>query len=676
MMRHRFGIRALGKLLAPRFLGLAAAGVLAAASAGNAAADGFTITQPIAGRALAACTGITMSGGTIDSAGLSVPSTPTNKGTVYTNGNITLSGSSIIDGDVILGPGKKVTTSGSAHVTGTTTVATANYNCTPIDMAAMKTAVQASNDNAKIPQTSQHKNPLSGANKTDFAMSGTDTLALPAGTYYFTSFSISGSSVITTSGPVRIFCSGSVSLSGGSVTGSNGYALRLWLSGASFALSSSTFKGFIYAPTASASLSSSTLVGSLFANSLSISGPSHVTRAIDDVKPQVSITSPADNSLAADPAHVLVKGTVTDETDVSLKVNDQPVTIAADGTWQITLNLSNVPSPVAVTATATDVAGNIATATIHVLTDHTPPVIQFWETGKQLVTGQTTQFGRDAHVEIRVTDDLSTFTYTAKLDAGTYKSLDPIAAEGTYTVSVHAVDAAGNFSDAQVLILIDKTPPVIALTESNTALDTKYKRNIAIDIKVTDALTAPTYTAKLDGVDYVSGAPITTEGRHVLLVTAKDNVGNPNTAQASFLIDKSAPTIAFYESNNKIDSTNARFKTDAKIEIRVADVVSTATYTATLDGAPYHSLDNVSADGHHKIIVNAVDEDGHARLPRRSQRAGGEVLRVRYRARSVEARLVHANGRDRDPDHGRHVDIHLDGEAEQRRLRFAHADRH
>ncbi|MGH9419948.1 MAG: collagen-binding domain-containing protein, partial [Thermoanaerobaculia bacterium] len=276
------------------------------------ASEAFTITAPLAGRAVTSCSDITVSGGTIDSRGVASTG-PTNKGNVATNGNITLSGSSTIQGDASVGPGKRITTSGTARVTGTSSVATATFDCKPIDLVALKTSLQSANDNSRIPQTSQHKNPLTGANRTDFVMSGSDTLTLPAGTYYFTSFVVSGNSVITVGGPVHILCSGTVSISAGSITSTNSYNLHFWSSGASFALSGATFQGFVYAPSASASLSSSTLIGSVFANSVSMSGPAHVTRVIDDVAPRITITSPTDGAGAADPAQVLFKGTVADD---------------------------------------------------------------------------------------------------------------------------------------------------------------------------------------------------------------------------------------------------------------------------------------------------------------------------------------------------------------------------
>src|SRR5260221_14704971 len=84
------------------------------------------------------------------------------------------------------------------------------------------------------------------------------------------------------------------------------------------------------------------LTGSLFANAVTITGPSQIRRALDDAKPQIAITSPADGTIVSDPAHVLVKGTSSDgETGAaSVQVNGHPATLAADGTWQITIDLT------------------------------------------------------------------------------------------------------------------------------------------------------------------------------------------------------------------------------------------------------------------------------------------------------------------------------------------------
>ncbi|MGH9422532.1 MAG: Ig-like domain-containing protein, partial [Thermoanaerobaculia bacterium] len=424
------------------------------------AADGFTVTPAIYGRAVTSCSNVTISGSaTIDSGGVaSGSSAPLNKGNVLTNGNITLSGSAAIQGDVIVGPAKHVTTSGSAHVTGTTTVATSAFNCQPIDLVALKNSIQTANDNATIPQTGQHHVALTGANHTDFVMSGTDSITLAAGTYYFTSVSISGSSVITLTGPVHILCSGNVSISGNSVVGSNGYGLRFWVSGSSFSLSSSTFKAFVYAPSASASLSNATLSGALFANTVSISGSSHVTRAIDDLPPHVAIISPADNSVAADPAHVLVRGTVSDaETDVAVSVNGQAATIAADGTWQITLNLSSGTSPVTVTAIATDTGGTTATSTIHVVTGTPPSITLTSPAPGSLVNTRTVNLAGSAGTAAT----LAINGIAATVSGGLWsRSAFDLGNDGAHTLTIVGANNAGSTTISAVLTN-DTTAPTV-----------------------------------------------------------------------------------------------------------------------------------------------------------------------------------------------------------------------
>lgn len=244
------------------------------------------------------------------------------------------------------------------------------------------------------------------------------------------------------------------------------------------------------------------------------------------------------------------------------------------------------------------------------------PTIQLFENGLPLDTTRRTDFGRNAAIEIRIADALSTHSYTATLDNVPYRSLDPITAEGVHVLKVRATDAVGNFTDAQASILIDKTAPTIALFESNQPLadNTKFKRAAAIDIRVADALSTVTSVAKLDGNVYNSLTPIAVEGPHVLLVEATDAVGNRSTKQVRLVIDLTAPAIAFFESGQPVNSGNAKFKVNPSIEIRVIDALP-ATLTATLDGNPVTSPDPftipITVDGRHVIIANAIDEAGN-----------------------------------------------------------------
>src|SRR3954451_16848476 len=227
-----------------------AAVAAAALPRASRADDAFTITTPLVSHALSSCGDFTMSDGVIDSQGSG--SVVGSSGHVLSNGNIKVT-SGTLNGNATAGPGKTITTSGSGKITGTRSNAAAAYDCKPIDLAALATTLQSSNDNAKIPLSSQGKNLLGGTTHLDFTLSGGDTLTLPAGTYYVNKFTVSGGSVITLGGPVRILATNSVSVSGGSFVNSNTYNLRFWSSGTPFTISGGgTLNAFVYAPAASA----------------------------------------------------------------------------------------------------------------------------------------------------------------------------------------------------------------------------------------------------------------------------------------------------------------------------------------------------------------------------------------------------------------------------------------
>jgi hypothetical protein len=499
-----------------------------------ASADAFSIPSPLAANAVTSCSDVTMSGGiVVDSQGAASPN-PANKGNLASNGNLTLSGSATVNGDAVIGPGKKVTKSGAAKVTGTTSNATATFDCKPIDLVALKATLQTSNDNAKIPLTAQKKNPLTGANKTDFVMSGTDSLTFPAGTYYFTSFVVSGSATITTTGPVRILTSGTVSMSGGSIAGTNAYGLRFWTSGASVALTSATIKGFVYAPSATASFASATLVGGLFANSVTMSGTAHLTRLIDDVPPRITITSPLNGAAVPNPRQVLVKGTVADdETAVAVRVNGQAATVAANGTWQVTLDLSAAPSPASITATATDGGGNRATASVNVVT--APPVISLTAPapGTLLATRIATLSGSAGTATAVTVNGTSTVVSGALWSIANFD----LGADGAHTLSITGTNAVGGTTITPTLTT-DTTPPLVTTSVTPAPNGPGWNQsNPTVSFACTDA-TSGVQTCP------ASVTVATETASQTVSATATDKAGNTKSVSVTVKLDRTAPQVA------------------------------------------------------------------------------------------------------------------------------------
>jgi hypothetical protein len=134
------------------------------------------------------------------------------------------------------------------------------------------------NNNANIPKTSKNKNAVTNG---AFNMSGSDSLTLPAGTYYFNSFSMSGNTNLILAGPVIIYCTGDFNAGGGSITNPSQKPrdFQVYCTGSTVSLhGGAAFCGMIYAPTSDISRSggSTECYGALIGKTLTINGSSGV----------------------------------------------------------------------------------------------------------------------------------------------------------------------------------------------------------------------------------------------------------------------------------------------------------------------------------------------------------------------------------------------------------------
>ena len=566
------------------------------------AADSFTVPSALALQAVFSCGDMSITGGgTIDSTGIAA-SGPTNHGTVRSNGKITNS-SSTISGDAIPGPGKIVSISGSGVVTGATTAATSSVPCTPINLSTLATSLAASNNDATIPLTGQGKSVLAGASHTEFNMSGGDTLTLPAGTYYFTKFTISGGSTITLGGAVRILVTGNVNVSGGSFVNSNAYAFRFWHSGATFSLSSSTFTGIVYAPSASLTISSSRFIGSVFAEAVTVSGgTSHVTRSIDDVTPSVAITSPANGAGVSDASQVVVRGTVSDaQTDVTVAVNGQAATIAADGTWQVTLNLSGSASPATVSAVATDAAGNSSTASIAIVTA-APAISLIAPPPGALIATRIVKLSGAAGTATSVTVN----GIAASITAGTWSiNAFDLGADGSHTLTIIGINGAGATTISPI-VTSDTTQPVInaAVTPSPNAAG--WNKSTATVTFTCSDVTSAIASCPPQVVVSAETASQNISG------TATDAAGNHAAASVTVKLDKTAPsvTITSPAANTTVTSAGLTISGTATDALSgIASVTCNGTAGSVTNGA-YTCSVTLNA-GDNVITVIATDAAGN-----------------------------------------------------------------
>src|SRR5205823_6423865 len=178
---------------------------------------------------------------------------------------------------------------------------------------------------------------------------------------------------------------------------------------------------------------------------------------IDTQNPQIAITAPADNSVASDPSHVAVAGTVSDTSPVTVKVNGQPATIAADGTYQATIDLTGAASPATITAVATDAVNNTASARVSVITIPPPTLsLTLPPPGSFLNTSTVTLSGGSG------TATSVTVNGTPATVANGIWSLQnfDLGPEGPHTLNIVGTNAGGSTPIAPTLT-VDLTPPAI-----------------------------------------------------------------------------------------------------------------------------------------------------------------------------------------------------------------------
>ncbi|WP_051931979.1 S8 family serine peptidase [Clostridium sp. KNHs214] len=236
---------------------------------------------------------------------------------------------------------------------------------------------------------------------------------------------------------------------------------------------------------------------------------------------------------------------------------------------------------------AVDLAGNTSEYKVNFTIDKTKPVIT--------VTGVENGKAYSSNVIAKVSCNENAKVTTA-LDGKAYNG-EEITAEGIHELVVTAVDLAGNTSEYKVKFTIDKTKPVITVTDVEEGK--LYNKDVMP--KITSSEKA-TITSTLDGKAY-KGEKITTEGIHQLVVKAVDLAGNTSEYKVNFIIDKTFPviTVTGVEDgkvyNNKVTPV-----------IKCDD--NTAKVTVTLNGKNYDGKE-IASVGDYTLIVTAKDLAGN-----------------------------------------------------------------
>ncbi|HFO7953849.1 TPA: Ig-like domain-containing protein [Escherichia coli] len=370
--------------------------------------------------------------------------------------------------------------------------------------------------------------------------------------------------------------------------------------------------------------------------------------SVDSAAPTVTInTIASDNIINASEAAagVTVSGTSTAQTGQTLTVTlngtNYQTTVQTDGSWSLTLPASDLTALAnngyTLTATVSDLAGNLGSASKGVTVDTTAPVISFNTVAgddvinnvehiqAQIISGTAT--GAVAGDRLVVT--IAGQQYVTSTDAsgnwsvGVPASVISGLADGTVTISATITDSAGNSSTQTHNVQVNTAAVSLSVStisgdnlinaaEAGSALTLSgTDTNFATGTVVTVLLNGKGYSATIQSngswsvnVPAADVAALSDGTSYTVSASAQDSAGNSATASRSVAVDLTAPVISI----NTV-STDDRLNAAEQQQPLTLNGSTSAevgqTVTVTFGGKTYTAT--VAANGTWALNVPAVD---------------------------------------------------------------------
>ncbi|MDP2595027.1 Ig-like domain-containing protein [Alteromonas stellipolaris] len=327
-------------------------------------------------------------------------------------------------------------------------------------------------------------------------------------------------------------------------------------------------------------------------------------------------------------------------TDSAGNIQTVTATVDAAGNFTVDVPAALAEGSYSVEATATDEAGNSTSGLDNSGNiDTTPPELNLDELAPEnnltpTISGNT-NLPAGAIVTLTVVDsagNTQTFAATVQTDGSFAANVPSPLAEGDYTVTATAQDAAGNQgSDSETGGSVDTTAPMITLDPFGTGNDntptisgsTDLDAGSTVTITVTDSVgTVQSFTATVDANgDFSADVPNPmVDGNFDVTATATDAAGNTATDTVSGDINSAAPSLSLDPLGSGNDTTptisgNTDVAPGSTVTLTVTDSSgNTQTFSAIVQGDGSFTADVPASlpEGDYSVTATATDGAGNS----------------------------------------------------------------
>lgn len=322
----------------------------------------------------------------------------------------------------------------------------------------------------------------------------------------------------------------------------------------------------------------------------------------DTLPPPLALAQPAGN-LLTNQSVVVVSGAT--EPGAVLTVAGTPVTPSPEGFF-----LVEVPLPADgaynISVEATDAVGNRNSITFAVVLDTVPPALAIETPAPRALLNSTilTVSGTSeegAAVTVNGTP--------ATAGAGGRFSASLNLSEGAGAIVVAATDRAGNRREARVVVIVDTTPPLLAvLSPANGSLVARRTLTITGTTESGAWIEVGAARARASGGGFAVEVALS-EGTNTFRVVARDEAGNARAATLVVVSDTTPPAL-------NVESPRDRLEVTAP-SVLVEGVVEAGANLSVNGAAVNHSGGRFSVPvplkiGENRIALTAVDAAGNA----------------------------------------------------------------